>query len=289
MPLIGANVFVEGSKTGVSTDFDGKFQVDLPSEKSAIVVSYIGFKDNRLDVTGKYFVEIKMEAVANELQETVIVGYGTQKKSTLTGAIGTINGGDLNKRSVVSMSTALQGTVAGVTVQQTSGEPGSDGSSIRVRGIGSVNSNTAPLVLVDGIEMDINQVDMNAVENVSVLKDAASASIYGSRASNGVILITTKRGKDGKMRVSIDAYTSIQSPTNMPTVLSAADYLQAELNSLDNIGTVIPADQRAARSVRQTDRVRATGARSVSIPGRRAPSTDTRPRASHVADSSGLL
>ncbi|GAA6770377.1 hypothetical protein AAGS39_11200 [Flavobacterium sp. CGRL2] len=247
MPLVGANVLIQGSKTGTSTDFNGAFQLDVPNQKTLLLISYIGFKDMTVDVTGQTSVKIKMESVTNQMQEVVVVGYGTQKKATLTGAIGTVKGSDLNKRSIASMSTALQGTIAGVTVQQTSGEPGSDGSNIRIRGIGSVNSSTFPLVLVDGIEMDINQVDMNTVENVSVLKDAASASIYGSRASNGVILITTKRGKDGKMKVSLDSYTAIQSPTNMPVVLKAADYLQAELNSFDNAGITIPADQRAER------------------------------------------
>ncbi|KAF2514778.1 TonB-dependent receptor [Flavobacterium zhairuonense] len=247
MPLVGANVLIQGSKTGASTDFNGSFQLDVPNQKTTLLVSYIGFKDMTVDATGKTSIKIQMQSVTNQMQEVVVVGYGTQKKATLTGAIGIVKGADLNKRAVASLSTGLQGTIAGVTVQQTSGEPGSDGSNIRIRGIGSVNSSTFPLVLVDGIEMDINQVDMNTVENVSVLKDAASASIYGSRASNGVILITTKRGKDGKMKVSLDAYTSIQSPTNMPVVLKAADYLQAELNSLDNAGVTIPADQRAAR------------------------------------------
>ncbi|MHC0443211.1 SusC/RagA family TonB-linked outer membrane protein [Flavobacterium sp. 3-210] len=247
MPLIGANIVVEGSREGTSTDFDGNFQITVPSGKNAIIVSYMGHKDITVDITGKTTVKVKMQSIANQMQEVVVVGYGTQKKETVTGALGIVKGADLNKRAVASLSTALQGTIAGVTVQQTSGEPGSDGSNIRIRGIGSVNSNTYPLVLVDGIEMDINQVDMNTVESVSVLKDAASASIYGSRASNGVILITTKRGKEGKMKVLLDSYTTIQTPTNMPKVVKAADYLQAELNSFDNAGITIPADQRAAR------------------------------------------
>ncbi|MCR4030687.1 MULTISPECIES: SusC/RagA family TonB-linked outer membrane protein [Flavobacterium] len=247
LPLIGANVAVEGSKEGVSTDFDGNFQINVPAGKNLIKVSYMGHKDMTVDITEKTTVKVQMQTLENQMQEVVVVGYGTQKKETVTGALGAVKGGDLNKRAVASLSTALQGTIAGVTVQQTSGEPGSDGANIRIRGIGSVNSNTFPLVLVDGIEMDMNQIDMNTVESVSVLKDAASASIYGSRASNGVILITTKRGKEGKMRLIFDSYTSIQTPTNMPKVVKAADYLQAELNSFDNAGIVVPADQRAAR------------------------------------------
>lgn len=132
----------------------------------------------------------------------------------------------------------------GVTIQQTSGQPGSDGSTIRVRGIGSINSDQNPLVLVDGIEMDINQVDANTIESVSVLKDAASASIYGSRASNGVILITTKRGKEGKVTTTYSGYVTIQRPTNMPEPVAAWEYLQAELNSWDNAGITVTETQR---------------------------------------------
>ncbi len=247
MPLPGATVLVKGTKMATSTDFDGNFQLQIPQGASSLEVSYIGFTTKTVALEGKTSFKIQLKSSNIEMDEVVVVGYGVQKKATLTGAVGTIKGEDLNKRTVASLSTALQGTIAGVTVQQTSGEPGSDGANIRIRGIGSVNSNTFPLVLVDGIEMDINQVDMTTVETISVLKDAASASIYGSRASNGVVLITTKRGKDGKLKLSFDTYTTIQTPTNMPVVLKAADYLQAELNALDNAGGVLPVEQRAAR------------------------------------------
>jgi TonB-linked SusC/RagA family outer membrane protein len=247
LPLPGAGVNVTGTKTGVSTDMDGNFQLTIPANAVSLTVSFIGFNNKVVPVTGQSVLKIQMQSSNIEMKEVVVVGYGTQKKATLTGAVGVVKGADLNKRSVASLSTALQGTIAGVTVQQTSGEPGADGANIRIRGVGSFNSNTFPLVLVDGIEMDMNQVDMSTVESVSVLKDAASASIYGSRASNGVVLITTKRGKDGKLKLSFDMYSTIQTPTNLPKVVKAADYLQAELNSLDNAGVVTPPDQRAAR------------------------------------------
>jgi TonB-linked SusC/RagA family outer membrane protein len=246
-PLPGATVLVSGTKTGASTNFDGNFELDIPANASSIEISYVGYKTITVSIQGKTSFQIQLQENVEVMDEVVVVGYGVQKKATLTGAVGTVKGEDLNKRSIASLSTALQGTIPGVTVQQTSGEPGSDGSNIRIRGVGSVNSNTFPLVLVDGIEMDINQVDMNTVETISVLKDAASASIYGSRASNGVVLITTKRGKDGKLKLAFDTYTTIQTPTNMPRVIKAADYLQAELNSLENAGIIIPDDQRAAR------------------------------------------
>ncbi|WP_445737198.1 SusC/RagA family TonB-linked outer membrane protein [Mariniflexile sp.] len=246
-PLPGASVLVTGTKTGTSTDFDGNFVLDMPQNIASINVSYIGYKTKTVSTQGQTSFKIQLETSNVEMDEVVIVGYGVQKKATLTGAVGTIKGEDLNKRSVASLSTAIQGTVPGVTVQQTSGEPGNDGAQIRIRGIGSIGSNTFPLVLVDGIEMDINQVDMNTVETISVLKDAASASIYGSRASNGIVLITTKRGTEGKFKVSFDTYSTLQTPTNMPRVIKAADFLQAELNSLDNAGIILPNEQRVER------------------------------------------
>ena len=247
LPLPGASVVVSGDKMGTSTDIDGNFELKVPQNASTLNISYLGFNNATVSVSDKSFVKIQMQTNKIEMQEVVVIGYGTQKKATLTGAVGTVKGADLNKRAVASLSTALQGTIPGVTVQQSSGEPGADGSNIRIRGIGSVNSNTFPLVLVDGIEMDMNQVDMSTVESVSVLKDAASASIYGSRASNGVVLITTKRGKEGKLTLSFDTYSTLQTPTNMPKVVRAADYLQAELNAQENAGIIIPADQRTAR------------------------------------------
>jgi TonB-linked SusC/RagA family outer membrane protein len=247
LPLPGAGVNVTGTKTGVSTDMDGNFQLTIPANSVSLTVSFIGFNNKVVPVAGQSVLKIQMQSSNIEMKEVIVVGYGTQKKATLTGAVGVVKGADLNKRSVASLSTALQGTIAGVTVQQGSGEPGADGANIRIRGIGSAGSVTFPLVLVDGIEMSIDQVDMSTVESVSVLKDAASAAIYGSRSANGVVLITTKRGKEGKLKLSFDMYSTIQTPTNLPNVVKAADYLQAELNSLDNAGVVTPADQRAAR------------------------------------------
>jgi TonB-linked SusC/RagA family outer membrane protein len=245
-PLPGASVVVTGTKNGTSTDLDGNFTLKISENTASITVSYVAYGNMTVTVLGKTDIKVKMQSSKVEIQEVVVVGYGKQKKVTLTGSVGVVKGEDLNKRSIASLSTALQGTITGVTVQQGSGEPGADGSSIRIRGIGTINSGKSPLVLVDGIEMDINQVDMNTVESVSVLKDGASAAIYGSRSSNGVVLITTKRGKEGKLSVTFDMYSTLQTPTNMPKVIRAADYLQAVLNSRENAGEIIPVDQKDA-------------------------------------------
>ena len=242
--IIGATILEKGTTNGTITDFDGNFELTSTSEKPIIQVSYIGYKTQTITVTSNKPLVVTMKTDAIMLEEAVVIGYAKQKKATLTGAVSSVSSENITKRSVASLSTALQGTMPGVTIQQTSGQPGSDGSTIRVRGIGSINSDQNPLVLVDGIEMDINQVDANTIESVSVLKDAASASIYGSRASNGVILITTKRGKEGKVTTTYSGYVTIQRPTNMPEPVAAWEYLQAELNSWDNAGITVTEIQR---------------------------------------------
>lgn len=242
--VIGATILEKGTTNGTITDFDGNFELTSTSEKPIIQVSYIGYKTQTITVTSNKPLVVTMKTDAIMLEEAVVIGYAKQKKATLTGAVSSVSSENITKRSVASLSTALQGTMPGVTIQQTSGQPGSDGSTIRVRGIGSINSDQSPLVLVDGIESDINQVDPNTVESISVLKDAASASIYGSRASNGVILITTKRGKEGKVTTTYSGYMTIQRPTNMPEPVAAWEYLQAELNSWDNAGITISEAQR---------------------------------------------
>lgn len=239
----GVSVIITETKNGTVTDQNGKFQIAV-SNGQLIAFSAIGFQTQTLKYIGQQDVKIILSAASLSLNETVVVGYATQKKVTLTGSVSAISGQELNTRSVASLSTALQGKLPGVTVQQTSGQPGQDGSNIRIRGVGSINSTTFPLVLLDGIETNINQVDMNTVESISVLKDAASASIYGSRAANGVILITTKRGKAGTIRTNYSGYSTIQRPTNLPQVVDAYEYLQAELNSFDNAGITISPTQR---------------------------------------------
>lgn len=241
--LPGVSIVAEGTGNGTITDVNGKYSLTVP-KGTKLVFSYVGYRTQTIVVSQPVLnVVLKTDAIL--LDEAVVVGYAKQKKATLTGAVSSVSSETLTKRNVASLSTALQGAMPGVTIQQTSGQPGADGSTIRVRGIGSINSNQDPLVLVDGIEMDINQVDANTVESISVLKDAASASIYGSRASNGVILITTKRGHEGKVTTSYSGYITIQRPTNMPEPVAAWEYLQAELQSWDNAGITVTETQRA--------------------------------------------
>lgn len=241
--LPGVSIFIDGTTKGTISNIDGEYSIEV-KKGSKLVFSYVGYRTQEL-IANTSVLNVRMKTDAIQLEEAIVVGYAKQKKATLTGAVSSVSSQTLTKRSVASLSTALQGAMPGVTIQQTSGEPGADGASIRIRGIGSINSNSDPLVLVDGIEMDIDQVDANAVESISVLKDAASASIYGSRASNGVILITTKRGKQGKVTTTYSGYLTIQRPTNMPEPVAAWEYLQAELNAWDNAEITVSDAQRA--------------------------------------------
>jgi TonB-linked SusC/RagA family outer membrane protein len=245
--LPGATIQVSGTSVGTISGIDGSYSIQVQNGNAVLQYSFIGFTTQKNTVGKQTVINISLIEDSQNIDDVVVVGYGTQKKSTLTGAVSAVSGDNLVKRTMPSLSTALQGLMPGVTVQQTSGEPGADGANIRIRGIGSINSSTFPLVLVDGIEMDMNQVDMNTVESVSVLKDGASAAIYGSRASNGVILITTKRGKEGKVKVNYNSSYTIQMPTNMPEVVKAADYLAAELQAWDNAGITVSPDTRTAR------------------------------------------
>lgn len=225
--VIGANVVVKGSAIGVITDVDGNFTINVPSSNSILEFSYIGFKSQEVPVSGKNVINVTLQPSMENLDEVVVVGYGTQKKVNLTGAVQNLSSTDLTKRSLSNASTALQGLVPGVSVVQSSGQPGADGATITVRGTGSLNTSTTPLVLIDGVEGDMNNIDMNAIESISILKDAASASIYGSRASNGVILITTKRAKGEGVKVSYNGYVGFNTPTELPEPVNAIEYMEA--------------------------------------------------------------
>ncbi|HSI75997.1 MAG TPA: carboxypeptidase-like regulatory domain-containing protein, partial [Lunatimonas sp.] len=212
-PIPGATVIIEGTATGTATDVDGNFSLDVP-EGSVLLFSFIGYQAQRVTVSNQTSLSIILQEDLSSLDEVVVVGYGTQKKVNLTGAVSTVTSADIVNQPVGQTSMALQGIAAGVTVTQRSGQPGADGGAIRIRGMGTLGD-SAPLVMVDGVETSINNIDPNEIETISILKDAASASIYGSRASNGVVLITTKRGVEG-VRVNYNMYAGFQMPTDLP-------------------------------------------------------------------------
>lgn len=226
-PLIGVNVVVEGTSSGTVTDQNGTYSLENVPVDANLLFSYVGYLPRTVKTGNETLINIVLQEDTKKLDEVVVVGYGTQKRINLTGAVQNITSQDLVKRNVGNTSTALQGLIPGVSVVQSSGRPGADGGSITIRGTGSLNSSTSPLILIDGVEGDINNIDMNAIESVSILKDAASASIYGSRASNGVVLVTTKRAQGEGVKVSYNGYVGLNTPTSMPDPVNAIEYMEA--------------------------------------------------------------
>ena len=222
-PVIGAAIVVEGTTTGTTVDIDGNFVFNtaLPSD-AVLVVTSIGYKTVKVPVGGG-FVEVILQEDTQLLEETVVIGYGVQKKSVVTAAISSITSDDLKKTAQTRVDNLLQGMTSGVTVTSTSGAPDA-GSQIRVRGIGTIN-NSEPLFLVDGMPVGgIDYLNPNDIERIEVLKDAASGAVYGARAANGVVLVTTRQGKKGKTTVNYDFSYGWQNPWRKPQVLNATEY-----------------------------------------------------------------
>lgn len=234
--LPGVTVLVKGTQNGVSTDADGKFSITVPDAGAVLLFSYIGHVNKEVAVGSRSVVNVALEEDAKALEEVVVVGYATQKKVNVTGSVAMVNGEDLAKRPVTSVSAALQGSLPGLTAVSASGFPGSSGASLRVRGTGSLN-NSDPFIVVDGIpDVDINSLNPEDIESISVLKDAASSSIYGSRAANGVILITTKTGKvNQKPTVNYHGYVGMQKPTRLPKMLGSVEYMEMLNESQRNV------------------------------------------------------
>lgn len=224
-PVIGANVSVKGTTIGTITGIDGDFALEVPAN-AVIQVSYIGYVPQELRLGGKNHLDVVLKEDSQALDEIVVVGYGVQKKINLTGSVSSVKSEELERQPIVTMKDALAGLVPGLTVVKSSGQPGSSNPTITVRGVGTWK-NAGPLVLVDGMSMSIADVLPNDIESISVLKDAASAAIYGSRAANGVILITTKKGKEGKVQVNYNGNVGWQQATRQPK--SATGWQYAEL------------------------------------------------------------
>ncbi|MCL3853588.1 MULTISPECIES: TonB-dependent receptor [Parabacteroides] len=233
-PIIGANVIEKGTTNGIISDLDGKFTINV-NPGAVLQVSYIGYITREIIVKDQSFLTVKLSEDTQALNEVVVVGYGIQRKVTTTGAVTKLEGDDLNKMTVVNVTKALQGLSPGITIVDRGGAPGSDDPEIYLRGVGTTG-NANPLVLVDGIEMSLSQIPSAEIENISVLKDAASASIYGSRAAHGVILVTTKRGKEGKVKLSYDGSVGFQDRAVKAEQVSAREYMTMVNEALINAG-----------------------------------------------------
>ncbi|MFA6858298.1 MAG: TonB-dependent receptor [Bacteroidales bacterium] len=223
-PIIGAGVIIKGTSTGVASDMDGKFSISTTPD-ATLLISSIGYDSKEVKVNNQTKITVRMESDVVALQDAVVVGYGSQKKVNLTGSVASVSKKDIEGKPVANIIEALQGTTPGLVIQQGSSYPGSS-PSINIRGLNTMNDNN-PMVLIDGIEGSLANVNPSDIEQISVLKDASSTSIYGSRASNGIILVSTKKGQEGKTEVSYDFTYGLQQPTSLPKI--ADSWVYAEL------------------------------------------------------------
>jgi len=241
-PIPGVNVIVKGTTNGTSTDQDGKYSLSVPNDNAVLVFSFIGYSAKEVPVAGKTVINVSLDPDVSTLAEVVVVGYGTQTKSSVTGAVASVSSKDISALPVPSVSAALQGRVPGVLVTNNGG-PGSS-AIVRIRGIGSITQNADPLYVVDGFpapNFNLNSVDTKDIESVEILKDAAATAVYGSRAANGVVIITTKSGsKDQKVHVDIEAYTGTQSAWKKLDLLNRDQYLAYGTALATNAGGTPP-------------------------------------------------
>lgn len=242
MPLIGVNVIVKGSSAGATTDFDGNFTLRNVPSNGTLVFSYLGYKTIEVQINNQTTLSVKMEEDTSQLDEVVVVGYGTQKKTTLTASVATVKGEAIQAVPVANASNALSGRLPGLLTRQGSGEPGYDDSTLRIRGIGTIGNSSA-LIIIDGIERPLSSINTRDIADVSILKDAASVAPYGLKGANGVVLITTKRGKSGKSVINYESTVGWQSPTALPDMLSSFEWASLKNIAAENDGVALPFSQ----------------------------------------------
>src|SRR4030095_3822226 len=239
-PVSGATVQVKGTTIATATTTDGTFALSIPSGKSVLIITSVGLAEQEIEVNDRTEIVIAMSmGIVTSLQDVVVIGYGTQKKKNVTAAVSNFNASNLDERPVLRLDQAMVGQMAGVTVKQTSGALGR-GISVQVRGTGSITAGNEPLYVVDGFPLataapnvsggfslgnPLDNINPNDIESVQVLKDAAAASIYGSRAANGVVIITTKKGKSGKVKVDFNTYVGYMEANRKMDMLSADEWV----------------------------------------------------------------
>lgn len=226
-PVVGATVLVKGTSTGTITDIDGNYSIQVPPSNNVLVFSFIGYEQQEVQVDNQRVINVTLSPAISQLEEVVVVGYGTVRKSDLTGSVGSVNGEELNSVSQTSVDQVLQGRVAGVRITQTNAEPGG-GFSVRIRGTNSITAGNEPLYVVDGLPgtNPLNSLNPSDIESVEVLKDASATAIYGARGSNGVVIITTKQGKKGSpLVVNYNVSVGLQEPTKTLDMMNAQEYM----------------------------------------------------------------
>jgi len=239
-PVIGATIATEDEKIGTVSDFDGNFKISLPINESKLKISYLGYETRHVNLEGSQQVKIALRQDQKILSEVVVVGYGSQKKETLTGAIATVSPKEILQSPTANISNALVGRIPGISSVQSSGEPGHDASTIRIRGIATLNSSGYdPLIVIDGIQSTsamFNALDANEIESISVLKDASSTAVYGVKGANGVIIVTTKKGESGKPKINFNYRYGISQISSKLKMLDSYDYAIFRNEAIDNDG-----------------------------------------------------
>lgn len=234
VPLPGVSLYVKNMRNvGTTTDVDGKYLISIPDDAKTLVFSFVGFVTQEVTVGAGTTINVILKEVKADLSEVVVVAYGTQKKTNVTGSVSSVGTADLLRTPTASLTNSLAGRLPGLTTIQNSGNPGNDGSVLNIRGFGTYQGKD-PLVLVDGIENAIDRIDANEVESVSILKDAAATAVFGMKGANGVLLVTTKRGQAGKPVVSLTSQMSLQSPVRLPDYLDSYDALTLFREALNN-------------------------------------------------------
>lgn len=234
-PVIGATIIEKGTSNGTITDINGQFSLSVP-EKKYLHISSVGYKNSDILVEKDYY-DITLFEDVRLIEEVVVIGYGTQKKVNLTGAVEMINKEDIESRPISNITSGLQGMLSGTTITQNNGQPGGGKSSIRIRGMGTISSSSEPYILIDGVEGDMNLLNPDDIESVSVLKDAASAAIYGARAANGVILVTTRKAsKETHQTIRYSGYYGLQTPSRLPEMVNGYEYMMLHNEAKRNKG-----------------------------------------------------
>ena len=235
--MIGVSVLVKGTTIGTVTDFDGNYTLEVPSGKNILEISYIGYKTKEITIGNNSLINIKMEPDTQALDEVVVIGYGTVKKRDLTGAVASMKNEDVTVAPTSNVMEALQGKIAGMDIVKSSGQVGED-VSILLRGSRSIYGSNEPLFIIDGIPGSYSQVNPSDIESVDVLKDASSTAIYGSAGANGVVIITTKRGKEGKATVNFDAYYGFSGSPNYKHGMVGDEWVNLPLGGIKEDWTV---------------------------------------------------
>src|SRR5690606_36221419 len=237
-PLPGANVLIKGTNQGTTTDFDGNYTIENVSPDDVLVYSYIGYLNNEVSIGDQSIINVTLQEDLQSLDEVIVVAYGTTTKKDLTGAIGVIGSEELTEFPATTVDQALQGRTAGVQVVSNSGSPGSS-VTVNIRGVGSF-ANTTPLYVVDGYPIqDISYLSPNNIQSISVLKDASAAAIYGVRASNGVVIIETKKGTSGKVTIEIDSWAGYRTEPDFIDVLDAQTFANFAVETANEQGKPI--------------------------------------------------